>query len=48
MPTLTVIPEKSIFEKDMLAGSVIPALRRPKGNCCPKLEAILRTEIVRR
>lgn len=41
MPTLTVIPEKRIFEKDMLAGPGPSALRRPKRECCPKLEAIL-------
>lgn len=41
MPTLTVIPEKRIFEKDMLAGLGPSALRRPKMECCPKLEVIL-------
>lgn len=52
MPILAVILEKSIFEKDMLSGQwltpVIPGLRRPKKECCPKLEAILRTEILMR
>lgn len=36
----------------MLSGQwlplVIPALRGPKKECCPKLEAILRTEILMR